>query len=149
MPRTDARRREVLRSHEHKGGCGYKTNDGWTQASHHALNDERVHVAQEYAADEHHYDERRKDECQRGSGAAEDGIPLSHAGILHGHVSAVSGRIDANGTRSHLTDRHNIGKLRRCEPRMMRYGLRLNERQHAVTSTESEESYLEKRNEEL
>lgn len=61
---------------------------------------------------------------------------------MHGRISAVCGRIYAYRTGRHLAYRHNIGKLARRKPPVMVHHLALNERQHAVAATETEQAYL-------
>ena len=59
---------------------------------------------------------------------------------MYGSISAVGGRVDADRPRCHLRDGNDVGKLGRAEPMMSKDGLGLYQRQHSVSSTESEES---------
>ena len=63
------------------------------------------------------------------------------------HVAAIGGRVDANRTGGHLTDSHDVCKLGRGNP--VGHYLRLNERQHAVASSETKQTNLEEGDKQL
>ena len=56
---------------------------------------------------------------------------------MGGRITAISGRIDADGAWGHLRNGDDIGKFGRRKPLMMDNRLGLYERQHAVTATET------------
>ena len=53
---------------------------------------------------------------------------------------AIGGTVDADGSGGHLAYGHDVGKLARCHPVPMVHHFALYERQHTVTSTETEKS---------
>ena len=74
------------------------------------------------------------------SNGGEYGHGVAHAGIVHGSISAIGGTVDADGSGGHLAYGHDVGKLARCHPVPMVHHFALYERQHTVTSTETEKS---------
>ena len=108
-----------------------------------------MHVFEEHLADEYHQDERWQHQREGGCRGAQHGHDAIIAGIVHSHIAAVGGRVDADGPRRHLTDGHDVGELCCGEPVVMDDGLCLNERQHTVASTEPEESDFEEGEEKL
>ncbi len=74
---------------------------------------------------------------------------MSVARILDGGIAAVGGGVDADGTRRHLRDGDDIGKLCRRQPVVVLHRLVLNQRQHAVSPSESEEADLKERDKQI
>ena len=69
---------------------------------------------------------------------------LAHASIMYSGISTIGGRVDTYRTRGHLRNSNDIGKLGSRKPMMLVYGLCLNKRQHAISSTEAEDTNYKK-----
>ena len=143
MPRVHGRQREVVWSHKQQGCSSKQAHDGGTQAHEHPLHGVGLHVTQEQACYENHQDERRQDKSRCCGNTAEHRHEARKASVMGGGVATIGCRVDADGTRRHLTYCHDVRKLGRCEPMMSHHGLCLYERQHAVTSSKAEETNLE------
>ena len=65
---------------------------------------------------------------------------MAIAGIMDGGIAAVGGGVDADGAGGHLRDGDDIGELGGGEPMVTLDGLMLDEREHTVAATESEQA---------
>ena len=84
-------------------------------------------MCDEITADENHDDERQPDDregCQDGAKAC---CPLRITSMEHRCVAYIGGTVDADRTRSRLTNRHDVGKLGIGQPVVLDYCLIVNE----------------------
>ena len=86
-------------------------------------------------------------ECESGCERAENSHRVTETGFFCRRIAAVSRRIDADGARRHLRNRHNVREFRRREPLVLHDGLGLDEREHSVAAAETEEADLEESDE--
>lgn len=84
-----------------------------------------------------------------GREAAQNTHRYGIAGVDNGCVAAIGSGIDAYGAGRHLRDGHNVSKFACRHPVPMVHHLTLDERQHAVASTETEYSDFKKRDEQV
>ena len=123
-------------------------DDGRAHAAHGPLDQPVVLQAHEEARHEDHERQRRKTHGEGGDHRPEDPEPFA-SGLDAHRISDVGRRVDGDGPGCDLRDGHDVGELGVREPLVLHDHLVLDEREHGVTSSESEESDLEVRDEEL
>ena len=142
-PGVQLQRAEILRFHQQQSGGTEQTHHGWAETGEDALHRRCVHVFHEQPGYHNHQYQRRKHEGKRCRHAAENGHPVAVTGVVNSRVTAVCGRVDAYRAGCHLAYRHYVGELSDGQPPVMMHHFALNQRQHAVTAAETEQTYLE------
>ena len=108
-----------------------------------------IPVFHEKLADEQHQNETWKHDCKGCNKASQNAPSWRITRVNEGRIANISGRVDADGSRSALTDSHYVRELPHCHPMIMPYDLALYHRKHGIPPAESEETDKEEGPEKL
>ena len=104
-------RTEILSVHQCERSRCDESDDGGTEYGKNVCHSLLLAVLQKKTADDNHQYERGQYDSKSGNQAAEQAKNRRISGFGDRRESYVCGCIDADGTRGHLTDGHNVGKF--------------------------------------
>ena len=108
-----------------------------------------IPVFHEKLADEQHQNETRKHDCKGCNKASQNAPGWRITRVDEGRIADISGRVDADGSRSALADSHYVRELSHCHPMIMSHDLALNHRNHGISPAKTEKSDKEEGPEKL
>ena len=100
--------------------------------------------------DQQQYDDKgRQCDRQRSGERSDYAHQMPGSGGGHDIIAHVRGAVDAYWTGGHLRNGHDVGESALGQPGMLDHDFSLDEREHGISSSESEHPYQEERPEQL